>query len=155
MTLNVGDLVPKLPFVTGEGEKISLPDFNGQKVVLYFYPKDATPGCTTQACAFRDHHEDFEQLNTVILGVSPDSKESHEQFKDKYQLPFTLIVDQAHQLADEFGVWILKQKPDREYYGNERTTFIIDEEGIIRKVFKDVDVNDHVYEALKFIKENM
>ncbi|WP_017473707.1 thioredoxin-dependent thiol peroxidase [Amphibacillus jilinensis] len=155
MAIQVGDPVPNLPFITSDGEKLSLPDFKGQSVVLYFYPKDSTPGCTTEACEFRDHHKSFSDLNTVILGVSPDSKESHEQFKEKHDLPFTLIVDEAHQLADEFGVWILKKKPGREYYGNQRSTFIIDQEGIVQKVYHDVKVDGHVEDALTFIKEHL
>ncbi|WP_067840776.1 thioredoxin-dependent thiol peroxidase [Amphibacillus sediminis] len=155
MAIQEGDKVPNLPLVTSDGDKLSLLDFPGQNIVLYFYPKDNTPGCTTEACSFRDLHESFEDLNTVILGVSPDSKESHEAFKDRYNLPFTLIVDEAHQLAEEFGVWILKKKPDREYYGNERATFIIDQEGIIRKVYRNVDVEGHVDQALHYIREHL
>ncbi|MBM7542157.1 thioredoxin-dependent thiol peroxidase [Amphibacillus cookii] len=155
MTIQVGDPVPNLPFITSEGEHLSLPDFKGQSIVLFFYPKDNTPGCTAEACSFRDHHKSFSDLDTVILGVSPDSKESHEQFKEKHDLPFTLIVDEAHQLADEFGVWILKKKPNREYYGNQRSTFIIDKEGIVQKVYHDVKVDGHVEDALHFIREHL
>nr|WP_253288914.1 thioredoxin-dependent thiol peroxidase [Amphibacillus sp. MSJ-3] len=151
--IKVGDSVPKLPLITSEGERISLPDFKGEIVVLYFYPKDNTPGCTAQACSFRDNHEKFNQLNATIIGVSPDSKESHESFKEQHDLPYTLIVDEKHQLAEEFGVCKVKVKAGHEYYSNQRSTFVIDRSGIIKKAFLDVQVDGHVDEVLQAIKE--
>ncbi|SDC04852.1 peroxiredoxin Q/BCP [Pelagirhabdus alkalitolerans] len=153
--IDIGDKVPTQSLQTSEGETISLSDFKGKSIVLYFYPKDNTPGCTDEACSFRDNYQSFEDLNTVIIGVSPDSSESHKEFKEKHELPFTLVVDEDHQLAEAFGVWKLKKKPDREYYGNQRSTFIIDEDGVIQKAYRDVKVEGHVEEALQYIRDNI
>jgi peroxiredoxin Q/BCP len=153
MTVTIGSEVPKLPIITSEGDEISLNDFKGRKLVLYFYPKDETPGCTKEACAFRDLHDEFEKLGADVIGVSPDSKESHEKFKKKHNLAFTLIVDENHHLADEFGVWVLKEKEDKTYHGNERSTFIIDERGIVRKEFRGVSVPGHAEEILAELKK--
>lgn len=155
MAIEVGQAVPEIECKTSEGESLKLTDYQGKNIVLYFYPKDSTPGCTTEACSFRDNHESFADLDATIIGVSPDSAESHQSFKEKHDLPFTLIVDEDHQLAESFGVWKLKKKPDREYWGNERSTFIIDKNGIIQKVFRDVKVDGHTEEALQFIRENL
>lgn len=155
MTIEIGKEAPTFSLKTSEGEKVSLADYRGKSIVLYFYPKDSTPGCTKEACSFRDDYESFADLDAVILGVSPDSAESHEKFKQKHNLPFTLIVDEDHQLAAAFGTWILKKKPDREYWGNERATFIIDKEGIVRKIFRKVKVDGHTTEALQYIRENL
>ncbi|GEM01060.1 peroxiredoxin Q/BCP [Halolactibacillus halophilus] len=152
MTVTIGSEVPKLPIITSEGDEISLNDFKGKKLVLYFYPKDETPGCTEEACAFRDLHDEFEKVGAEVIGVSPDSKESHEKFKKDHDLAFSLIVDEKHRLADEFGVWILKEKEDKAYHGNERSTFIIDEKGIIRKEFRGVSVPGHADEILAELK---
>lgn len=152
MAVTIGSEVPKTPIITSEGEEISLNDFKGKKLVVYFYPKDETPGCTREACEFRDLHDEFEKLGTEVIGVSPDSKESHENFKKNHELAFTLIVDEKHHLADEFGVWVLKEKEDKTYHGNERSTFIIDEEGIIRKEFRGVTVPGHAEDILAEIK---
>lgn len=151
--IKVGDSVPNLPLITSEGERISLPDFKGEVVVLYFYPKDNTPGCTAQACSFRDNHDKFTQFNTTIIGVSPDSKESHESFKEQHNLPYTLIVDEKYQLAEKFGVWTLKKKSGHEYYSNQRSTFIIDRSGVVQKVFLDVQLDGHVEEVLQAVRE--
>lgn len=151
--IKVGDSVPILPTITSEGDTVSVRDFRGQVVVLYFYPKDNTPGCTAQACSFRDNYDKFTQLDATVIGVSPDSKKSHESFKEQHNLPFTLLVDEKHQLAKVFGVYKLKKKDGREYYGNERTTFIIDGSGIVRKAFYDVDIEGHVDEVLEALEE--
>lgn len=155
MTTKIGQQVPTFPVLTSEGEEVSLADYQGKAIVLYFYPKDNTPGCTTQACSFRDDYESFADLNAEIIGVSPDSATSHQNFKQKHDLPFTLIVDEDHKLAEAFGAWILKKKPDREYYGNERVTFIIDKDGIIREEYRKVKVDGHTEEALQFIREHL
>ncbi|GEN57980.1 putative peroxiredoxin YgaF [Halolactibacillus alkaliphilus] len=153
MAVTIGSKVPRLPMITSEGDEISLLDFKGKKLVLYFYPKDETPGCTREACEFRDLHDEFEKIGAEVVGVSPDSKESHEKFKEKLDLAFNLLVDEKHHLAEEFGVWVLKEKNDMTYHGNERSTFIIDEEGIIQKEFRGVSVPGHAAEILAEIKK--
>lgn len=155
MVIKIGEKVPDIDLKTSEGNKVKLTDYAGKHVVLYFYPKDSTPGCTTEACSFRDNQESFSDLDAVILGVSPDSEESHQAFKEEHELPFTLLVDNEHELAESFGVWKLKKKPDREYWGNERSTFIIDKNGIVQKEFREVKVEGHTEEALTFIRENL
>ncbi|MET3576304.1 thioredoxin-dependent thiol peroxidase [Bhargavaea ullalensis] len=137
-----------------DGSTVSLEDFKGKSyVVLYFYPKDQTPGCTTQACDFRDRNEEFEKLNAVILGVSPDSAASHEKFIDKHGLPFRLLVDEDHEAAEAYGVWKLKKNFGREYMGIERSTFLIDPTGTVVKEWRKVSVKGHVEEALEELKE--
>src|SRR5690625_2576900 len=154
MAVEVGEKVPDFTLENEQGEAVSLSDFSGKHVVLYFYPKDMTPGCTTQACDFRDAYENFSDLNAVILGVSPDGEDSHQKFIKKHDLPFSLLVDEEHKLADEFGVWKLKKNFGKEYYGIERSTFIIDPEGNIQKEYRKVRVKGHVEEALQDIKDN-
>jgi peroxiredoxin Q/BCP len=154
MTIEVGSIAPDLELLADNGEKISLADYRGKYIVLYFYPKDMTPGCTTEACDFRDQQQSFADLNAVILGVSPDPQEKHQKFKEKHNLPFTLLVDDEHKLADAFGVWKLKKNFGKEYMGIERSTFIIDPDGKIVKEWRKVKVKDHVLEALQYIKEN-
>jgi peroxiredoxin Q/BCP len=114
-----------------------------------------TPGCTTEACDFRDHHESFKELDAVILGVSPDPLAKHQKFVEKHDLPFLLLVDEDHQVAEAYGVWKLKKMYGKEYMGIERSTFVIDKEGNIAKSWKKVKVKGHVEEALKYIKENL
>lgn len=114
-----------------------------------------TPGCTTQACDFRDKHGDFEEQNTVIIGVSPDPLARHDKFIEKYGLPFLLVADEEHKAAEMYDVWKLKKNFGKEYMGIERSTFIIDKEGIIQKEYRKVKVKDHVQDALEFIKENL
>lgn len=152
MTL-AGQLAPSFSLVNAEGETIHLQDFLGKKVVLYFYPKDATPGCTTEACDFRDRFEDFSALNTVILGVSPDDEKSHAKFIAKHGLPFELLVDQHHAVAEQYGVWVLKKMYGREYMGIERSTFLIDEQGVVVQQWRKVKVKNHIVEVLSAIKE--
>ncbi|WP_226035323.1 thioredoxin-dependent thiol peroxidase [Aquibacillus saliphilus] len=155
MTVEVGKKAPDFDLKANNGEQVKLSDLKGKHVVLYFYPKDDTPGCTTEACGFRDNHQSFKDVNAVILGVSPDSEESHQQFKEKHDLPFSLLVDEDHKLAEEYGVWKLKKKPEKEYYGIERSTFIIDKEGNLQKEYRNVQVDGHVEDALSFIRENL
>ncbi|GIK72055.1 MAG: peroxiredoxin [Chloroflexota bacterium] len=130
-TLQVGDSAPDFTAVTDGGETVSLSDFRGKRVILYFYPKDDTPGCTTQACGFRDNYPVIEEKNAVVLGVSPDSAKSHQKFKTKFNLPFTLLVDEDHAIAEAYGVWVEKSMYGKKYMGIERSHFVIDEEGRI------------------------
>ncbi|MCQ9283067.1 thioredoxin-dependent thiol peroxidase [Priestia aryabhattai] len=155
MTAVVGEKAPDFVLMSTNGEQVSLASMKGKNVVLYFYPKDMTPGCTTEACDFRDQHENFEELDAVILGVSPDPIDKHHKFIDKYGLPFLLLADEDHSVAEEYGVWKLKKNFGKEYMGIERSTFIIDKEGTLVKEYRKVRVKGHVEEALSFIKEKM
>ncbi|MEC5424132.1 thioredoxin-dependent thiol peroxidase [Virgibacillus sp. C22-A2] len=154
MTVEAGKKIEDFTLPNQHGEQVSLSDFKGKHVVLYFYPKDMTPGCTTQACDFRDMHESFGELDAVIIGISPDPVERHQKFIDKHDLPFLLLADTEHKVAEDFGVWKLKKNFGKEYYGIERSTFIIDKEGKLQKEYRKVQVKGHVEEALKFIREN-
>lgn len=156
MELEVGKKAPDFTLETQSGETVSLSDYIGKKnVVLYFYPKDMTPGCTTQACDFRDHHASFEGVDAVILGVSPDPKEKHKSFIDKHDLPFELLVDEDHEAAEKYGVWKLKKTFGKEYMGIERSTFAIDKEGCLAKEWRGVRVKGHVEETLKFVQNEL
>ncbi|MCP3033389.1 thioredoxin-dependent thiol peroxidase [Halobacillus sp. A1] len=155
MTVDVGQKAPDFELKAHTGETVQLSDYQGQNVVLYFYPKDMTPGCTTEACDFRDKHESFADLNAVVLGVSPDPIESHKKFIDKHDLPFLLLADEDHKVAEEYGVWKLKKNFGKEYYGIERSTFIIDKEGNLAEDYRKVKVDGHVETALQFIRENL
>ncbi len=155
MTINVGQPAPDFSLPASNGESVSLSDYRGKHVVLYFYPKDMTPGCTTEACDFRDQYEKFSDLDAVILGVSPDSVDRHNKFIEKHELPFLLLADEDHQVAEMYDVWKLKKNFGREYEGIERSTFIIDKEGNLVKEFRKVRVKDHVEEALQYIQENL
>jgi peroxiredoxin Q/BCP len=137
----------ELPVETGELRKLS--DFRGQPVVLYFYPKDDTPGCTTEACNFRDDYAAYEKAGVVILGVSPDSVKSHVKFKEKYGLTFPLLADADHKVCELYGVWALKKSRGREYMGVLRTTFLIDADGQIVRVFEKVKPAEHSAEVLE------
>jgi peroxiredoxin Q/BCP len=139
-----------LPDDTGKEHRLS--DYRGQAVVLYFYPKDDTPGCTTEACNFRDDYSDYEQTGVVILGVSPDSTKSHAKFKSKYDLPFPLLADDGHQVCQTYGVWGPKKFMGREYEGVLRTTFVIDPDGKIARVFESVKPAGHSQEVLAALK---
>ena len=146
---------PDFELLTDEGTSLRLSSLRGRPVVLYFYPADDTPGCTTQACALRDDFPEFESRGAVILGVSPDSVESHRRFKAKYNLPFTLLADTDHQVAEQYGVWKEKSMFGRSYMGVERTTFVIDPEGRVAFVFERVKPATHatdVAEALRTIE---
>lgn len=140
-----------LPDETGTVRRLS--DFRGQTIVLYFYPKDDTPGCTTEACNFRDDYSAYEQAGVTILGVSPDSPKSHAKFKQKFQLPFSLLADEDHAVCEAYGVWGQKKFMGKEYMGVLRTTFIIDPEGNIKKVFENVKPAEHSAEVLAAIRE--
>lgn len=155
MTVQVGEKVADFSLPNQAGELVRLSDYKGKYIVLYFYPKDMTPGCTTEACDFRDAHESFEDLDAVIIGISPDPVALHQKFIDKHDLPFLLLADEEKQVAEQFGVWKLKKNFGREYYGIERSTFIIDKEGVLQKEFRKVKVKGHVEEALSFIREQL
>lgn len=140
----------ELPDETGKLHKLS--DYRGKFVVLYFYPKDDTPGCTTEACGFRDNYSAYTQAGAVILGVSPDSAKSHTKFKNKYELPFTLLADEDHAVCEQYGAWGLKKFMGREYDGVLRTTFVIGPDGLIKQVFEGVKPDGHSQEVLAAIK---
>lgn len=152
MTIEVGQQVPDIELTGDNGEKVKLSDFRGKHIVLYFYPKDMTPGCTTEACDFRDRHQSFAELDAVIIGVSPDSQDKHQKFKEKHDLPFLLLVDDEQKLSEAFGVWKLKKNFGKEYTGIERSTFLINKEGTLVKEWRKVKVKDHVEEALEELK---
>ena len=135
-----------LPDENGKLHKLS--DFKGKFVVLYFYPRDNTSGCTTEACKFRDDYGAYQEAGIEIIGVSPDSSDSHAKFKAKYQLPFTLLVDKTHEVCDAYGVWAKKKIMGYEYFGVQRTTFVINKEGLIVKVFEGVRPAEHSKEVL-------
>ena len=141
--LEEGDQAPGFTLPSDDGSSVSLEDFRGKKVVLYFYPKDDTPGCTTEACEFRDLGPRFEEHDAVVLGVSPDPVASHEKFKDKYDLDFPLLADEDHQVAESYGVWKEKSMYGRTYWGVERSTFLIDEDGTVTRAWRRVRPEGH------------
>jgi len=151
--LEEGKKAPAFTLPNADGKKISLKDFNGKKIVLYFYPKDMTSGCTQEACDFRDAFPDFSKVNAVVLGVSPDPVKSHKKFADKHELPFELLSDENKEVVEKYGVWKEKSMYGKKYMGVERTTVIIDENGKVKKIFPKVKVNGHVEEVLQAIKE--
>jgi peroxiredoxin Q/BCP len=146
--LQMGDPAPDFETVTDEGKTVKLSDYRGKRVVLYFYPKDDTPGCTTQACSFRDHYLEIEEKNAVVLGVSPDGQQSHQKFKTKYNLPFTLLVDEDHAIAESYDVWREKSNYGKTYMGVVRSHFVIDETGKIVSVHYNVKADASLPEAL-------
>ena len=148
-----GAAAPAFTLATDTGETVSLSDFKGKTVVLYFYPKDDTPGCTKESCQFRDLFPRFRKDGTVILGISPDSVKSHAKFKKKFELPFTLLADEGHKVADSYGVWALKTFMGRKYMGVERTTFIIGPDGRIARVFENVKPDGHAEEVAAALKD--
>lgn len=154
MSLKIGDIAPivELPGDTGQFYKLS--DYRGKKVILYFYPKDDTSGCTAEACDFRDHHPSFTQINAVILGISRDTPETHNKFKDKYNLTFPLLSDVDGSVCMSYGTWVEKSMYGKKYFGIERSTFLIDEQGIIRHIWRKVKVNDHIQDILKTLEKN-
>ena len=146
-----GEPAPDFTATTDAGEQVSLSDFRGKPVVLYFYPKDDTPGCTTQACGIRDAYGEFEQAGAVVLGVSPDSEKKHVKFKAKYDLPFTLLADPEHEVAERYDVWAEKRYMGRTYMGVKRTTFLIAPDGTVAKVMHDVDPKAHADDVLALL----
>jgi thioredoxin-dependent peroxiredoxin len=143
-----GQAAPDFELTTDAGETVRLSSLRGKPVVLYFYPKDDTPGCTAQACGIRDVYGEFERAGAVVLGVSPDDERSHVKFKEKYDLPFTLLADTDHTVAEEFGVWGEKSFAGRKYMGVNRSTFVIDADGNVKKVMHDVKPATHADDVL-------
>ncbi len=152
MPISASISAPDFTLVDDSGTPRSLSDYRGQTVVLYFYPKDDTPGCTTEACNFRDDYSAYQQAGVVILGISPDSPKSHAKFKAKFNLPFPLLADDEHRVCDLYGVWGRKKFMGREYDGVFRTTFLIGPDGVIVKVFENVKPADHSAEVLGAVK---
>ena len=143
-----GDEAPDFTLQADDGREVSLSDYRGKKVVLYFYPKDGTPGCTREATEFRNIFEEFEKEDVVILGVSKDSVQSHQKFKRKHELPFTLLSDPEGRVLDLYGVWKKKSLYGRTFMGTERTTFLIDDMGIVKKIYRRVRVKGHAQTCL-------
>jgi len=144
-----GKPAPDFELTNDSGERVKLSDFRGRPVVLYFYPKDDTPGCTTQACGFRDVYSEFERRGAVVLGVSPDDEASHVRFKKKYSLPFTLLADPEHKVAEKYGVWGERNFAGRKYMGITRSTFVIDTEGNVVKAMHKVKPDGHPEKVLR------
>lgn len=153
--VNVGEPAPEFTLQADDGRDVSLSDYRGKKVVLYFYPKDGTPGCTTEAKEFSDTMKEFEKENALILGVSKDSVKSHQRFKQKHALPFTLLSDPEGKVLDLYGVWKKKSLYGRTFMGTERTTFLINEDGIIVKLYRKVKAKGHAEICLLDLKSNL
>jgi len=153
MTLNVGDPAPDFALPDAEGNVVKLQDLSGQWVVLYFYPRDNTPGCTKEACGFRDIYTDYQSSDVVVLGVSTDDAKSHTKFATKYELPFPLLVDEGGAIATSYGSYGLKKFMGKEYMGITRSTFLIDPEGKLAKIYRKVKPEPHAQEVLSDIAE--
>jgi len=150
ITLKEGDKAPAFTGIDAHGNKISLADYKGKRVALYFYPEDDTPTCTVQACNLRDNFALLRKEGFSVIGVSPDDEKSHQKFEKKFDLPFTLVADPEHIIIDRYGVWGEKQLYGRKYLGLHRTTFLIDEKGIIRKIFLKPRSKTHAEDIVKF-----
>ena len=146
--VDAGDLAPDFTLESDAGETVKLSSLRGKPVVLYFYPKDDTPGCTTQACGIRDAYQAFRDKGAVVLGVSPDTETSHVKFKEKYGLPFTLLADTDHHVAEDYGVWVEKKNYGKTYMGIERSTFVIDADGTVARVMRRVKPDTHAADVL-------
>jgi peroxiredoxin Q/BCP len=146
--LREGEPAPDFTLRSDGGEDVALSSLRGKPVVLYFYPKDDTPGCTAQACGIRDSWDEFERRGAVVLGVSPDSESSHVKFKEKFGLPFTLLADPDHSTAEAYGVWVKKKNYGKTYMGVERSTFVIDGDGNVARVMKRVKPDTHAADVL-------
>lgn len=151
MALDIGDKAPEFTLPTDGDGSVSLAKLKGKKVVLYFYPKDDTSGCTAEACAFRDMFPRFKKMDAAVIGISRDSVASHDKFKKKYELPFTLASDAEGKVTEKYGVWVEKSMYGRKYMGIERATFLIDEKGKIQRVWHKVKVPGHADEVLKAV----
>ncbi len=152
MVLKIGDRAPDFILKNTIGEDVSLAGLKGKRVILYFYPKDDTPGCTVEACNFRDDYDLYQEKDAVILGVSRDGEESHKKFTEKFDLPFTLLSDEDHSVAEKYGAWGEKSMYGRKYMGILRNTYVIDDEGKIEMIFEKVKPKDHSKEILELIK---
>jgi thioredoxin-dependent peroxiredoxin len=150
--LREGQEAPDFELPSDAGEPVRLSSFRGRPVVLYFYPKDDTPGCTTQACGLRDVYDELQREGAVVLGVSPDSEKSHLKFKDKYELPFTLLADRDHAVAEQYGVWAEKTYMGRTYWGVVRSTFVVDADGRLKRVIHKVKPDTHADEVLATLR---
>ncbi len=148
MSLKQGDKAPVFEGKDQSGNDIKLTDFAGKKVVLYFYPKDNTPGCTAEACNLRDNYEELQKQGYVVLGVSTDSEKSHQKFIDKFELPFSLIADVDKTIHEQYGTWVEKSMYGRQYMGTARKTFVIDENGVIAEIIEKVKTKDHTAQIL-------
>ena len=148
LALKEGDVAPAFTANTNGGGQVSLADFRGKNVILYFYPRDDTPGCTKEACAFRDHFVDFKKKGAVVLGVSVDPVKAHDKFVEKYKLPFTLLADESKDIVQAYGVWGLKSFLGRKYMGTHRVTFLIGPDGRIKKIWPKVKPDEHAEEVL-------
>ena len=148
-----GSPAPDFELPNDAGETVRLSDLRGKPVVLYFYPKDDTPGCTTQACGIRDAYREFEQAGAIVLGVSPDDERSHDTFRKKYELPFNLLADTDHAVAEQYGVWGEKKFMGRTYMGINRSTFVIDADGTVKKVFPKVKPAEHADDVLAVLHD--
>ena len=144
-----GSPAPDFDLASDTGEHVKLSDLRGKPVVLYFYPKDDTPGCTTEACEFRDAYNRFREQGVEILGVSPDTEASHRKFKSKYELPFTLLADPEHEVAEAYGVWKEKRNYGKTYHGVERSTFVIDAEGKVARAMRGIKPAGHAAQVLE------
>jgi peroxiredoxin Q/BCP len=149
-TLKVGDKAPDFTAKDQDGKQISLSDYKGKKVVLYFYPKDHTPGCTQEACNLRDNNDALSKAGYVVLGVSTDDEASHKSFQEKYNLPFSLVADTDKSINQKYGVWVEKERDGKKFMGTARTTFLIDENGLITRIVDKVDTQAHADQILKF-----
>src|SRR5690554_5133706 len=149
MSLNIGDKAPDFETKDQFGKAVKLSDFKGKKVVLYFYPKDNTPGCTAQACNLRDNYEALQKEGYVVLGISSDSQKSHQKFIDKQKLPFPLLADEDKSVHQLYGTWVEKKMYGRTYMGTARTTFVIDEQGKIEDIIEKVNTKEHTSQILK------
>lgn len=151
-TLQEGDKAPEFSGVDQHGKSISLADYKGKKLILYFYPKDDTPGCTAEACNLRDNYSDLQKAGFDILGVSVDNEKSHQKFISKFELPFSLLADTDKKVVEQFGVWGEKSMYGRKYMGTNRVTFVIDENGVIVRRFDKVETKNHTEQILKSLK---
>jgi peroxiredoxin Q/BCP len=148
-----GSPAPDFELTNDAGETVRLSGLRGKPVVLYFYPKDDTPGCTTQACGIRDAYGEFERAGAIVLGVSPDDERSHDRFRKKYELPFSLLADTDHAVAERYGVWGEKKFMGRTYMGINRSTFVIDADGTVKKVFPKVKPAEHADDVLAVLRD--
>jgi peroxiredoxin Q/BCP len=148
-----GQPAPDFELATDSGERVRLSSLRGQPVVLYFYPKDDTPGCTKQACGIRDSWDEFRERGAAVFGVSPDSESSHAKFRQKYALPFTLLADPGHELAEQYGFWVEKRLAGKKYMGIERSTVVIGPDGTVTRVFRRVKPDEHAAQVLAALPE--